>query len=394
MFKSLKKFLKVYPLPIFVLLLSFVIYYFAFELLRTRGIHLTPQTEADSMRGENNPIITSTIEPIQPTQSNVAMQSQEIETPPVQEPLDEPQIQPMKAPKIYLSTNAKSLNIRQEPNTTSAIVGRLTPADQIILVEDKGEWIYVADSNSEKPLGWIMKRFSYKITPQTQDQEVLIPEIPNNAQELLAPAPIPTNKVYLTSNVRSLNIRQEPNATAPIIGKLTPSHKALLLEQRGEWILIGTSEEGKVLGWILKSYTQEIPQEIMISETRNVNSNQISTESQINANVPQAISPTPVSPTPTHTNIESQTLSQIQSNQADANTPIQSTQSSPIYTSRVPSLNIRELPSTDTPIVGKLTPNDSVIIVETRDVWVRILDANTPSIKNGWVVRRSLIERQ
>lgn len=343
MFKSLKKFLKVYPLPIFVLLLSFVIYYFAFELLRTRGIHLTPQTEADSMRGENNPIITSTIEPIQPTQSNVAMQSQEIETPPVQEPLDEPQIQPMKAPKIYLSTNAKSLNIRQEPNTTSAIVGRLTPADQIILVEDKGEWIYVADSNSEKPLGWIMKRFSYKITPQTQDQEVLIPEIPNNAQELLAPAPIPTNKVYLTSNVRSLNIRQEPNATAPIIGKLTPSHKALLLEQRGEWILIGTSEEGKVLGWILKSYTQEIPQEIMISETRNVNSNQISTESQINANVPQAISPTPVSPTPTHTNIESQTLSQIQSNQADANTPIQSTQSSPIYTSRVPSLNIREL---------------------------------------------------
>lgn len=64
-----------------------------------------------------------------------------------------------------------------------------------------------------------MKRFSQEITPlQSQEIPVILVD---KTQELLAPAPIPANKVYITSNVRSLNIRQEPSATAPVIGKLT-----------------------------------------------------------------------------------------------------------------------------------------------------------------------------
>lgn len=151
------------------------------------------------------------------------------------------------------------------------------------------------------------------------------------------------------------------------------------MEQRGEWILIGTFEDGKVLGWILKSYSHELPQEVMITDAKNTTTNQVNMKSQVS----------PIPPV----NVESQTpIAQPQTNEINALT--QNAQDSLIYTSRVPSLNIRELPSTDTPIVGKLTPNDSVIIVETRDIWVRILDANTPSIKNGWVVRRSLTTRQ
>lgn len=386
MLKSLKKFLKVYPLPIFVLLLSFVIYYSAFELLRTRGTHSIPQTEADSMQSESNPIVADNTKPIESQESKEIAQVQETEVVPPVQPLDEPQNLAKEASKIYLSTHTKSLNIRQEPSTSAAIVGKLTPADQMALIEEKGDWVLIAEKNSDKPLGWIMKRFSYEIMPQEPTQEFPIQEIPSNAQELLAPAPIPTNKVYLTSNVRSLNIRQEPDATAPIIGKLTPSHKAMLLEERGEWILIGTYEQGKVLGWILKSYTQELPQEVMISETRNLASNPVSVESQMSA--PQATLPTTLP-------VSTESQNQVQPSQEIPNsTTIQSTQDSPIYTSRVPSLNIRELPSTDTPVVGRLTPNDSVIIVETQDVWVRILDANTPSVKNGWVVRRSLTPRQ
>lgn len=136
MLKSLKKFLKVYPLPIFVLLLSFVIYYSAFEILRTRGTNPAPQTEADSMLNEESSMMADAIEPTKPIEmeSNVA-QPQEVEIPFVEES-QEQQAQ-VEDSKVYLTTTTKSLNIRQEPNTTAAVVGKLTPADQMILVEDR-----------------------------------------------------------------------------------------------------------------------------------------------------------------------------------------------------------------------------------------------------------------
>lgn len=276
MFESLKKFLKVYPLPIFVLLLSFVIYYSAFELLRKKeNDSAMPQTEVDSMFNKNN-------QTIQTATNNI-------------EPVD---IQPNQ------------------------------PQPDVI----------------EKP-------------QEPQDE------------------PIQTPKTYITSNTKSLNIRQEPNTTSDVIGKLTPSHKATILEERGEWILIGTFEDNKVLGWILKRFSQEIPQEVTISTEPTMPTNTI----------PQLPAPE-----------QSLTQNEAQIQKTEESKPLevaQSTPEAPLYTSRVPSLNIRQLPSTDTPIIGKLTPNDSVIIVETQDVWVRILDANTPSVKNGWVIRRSLTLR-
>lgn len=368
MLTSLKKFLKVYPLPIFVLLLSFVIYYSAFEIIRKRDIHSAePKTEVDSMLNEGSQVAKNIIEPME---SNATLMPQEPEILLAQEPQDEP-IQTQ--PKVYLVTNTPSLNIRQEPSTNAAIVGKLTPANQAMLVEEKGEWIFIADAESEKPLGWIMRRFTQEITPLAQTQT-------NQPQQpLVAPTPTTTSKIYITSNVSSLNIRQEPDTNSAIIGKLTPSHKAVLLEDKGDWILIGTFEDGRVLGWILKSLSHELPQEIKIAES-NVVPNQkesqtISTPMELESQDNQAQTQQPP-------------MSEVKQ---DAPTLAQDT---PLYTSRVASLNIRELPSTDTPVVGKLTPNDSVIIVETQDVWVRILDANTPSIKNGWVVRRSLVPRQ
>lgn len=369
MLTSLKKFLKVYPLPIFVLLLSFVIYYSAFEIIRKREIHsLEPKTEVDSMLNESNQIATNTIESMESNATPAIPQEPEI--PLAQEPKDEP-IQ-TQTPKTYLVSNTPSLNIRQELSTNAAIVGKLTPANQVVLLEEKGEWIFIADAQNEKPLGWIMKRFTQEIAPLVQTQT-------SQPQQSLA-APTTTPKIYITSNVSSLNIRQEPDTNSAIIGKLTPSHKAVLLEEKGEWILIGTFEDGRVLGWILKSLSHELPQEIKISESRDFIPSQRESQTTL----------TPIE-------LESQN-NQAQPQQPQMSETKQETpplaQDAPLYTSRVASLNIRELPSTDTPVVGKLTPNDSVIIVETQDIWVRILDANTPSIKNGWVVRRSLVPRQ
>lgn len=73
MLESLKKFLKVYPLPIFVLLFSFVIYYSAFEIIRKKEITpIAAETEADSMLSKENKIATNIAEsPTKPfTESN------------------------------------------------------------------------------------------------------------------------------------------------------------------------------------------------------------------------------------------------------------------------------------------------------------------------------------
>ena len=182
MLESLKKFLKVYPLPIFVLLFSFVIYYSAFEIIRKKEITpIAAETEADSMLSKENKIATNIAEsPTKPfTESNPTQSQQEVQA---TENLSaqEVQNQPIQPPKTYLSTNVKSLNIRQEPSTTAAIAGKLTPTEQVILLEEKGDWILIADAGDEKPLGWIMKKFSYEITfpiqVLSQEQNIELPK--------------------------------------------------------------------------------------------------------------------------------------------------------------------------------------------------------------------------
>lgn len=245
MLSSIKRFFKIYPLPIFVLLLVFTIYYSIFEVLKKQDLKTAqPITEAELMQSE-----TPKESPITPK--------------PIQEPkLETPQ-----------------------PSTPT-------------LVENKTE-----------------NKVENKIENKIENKEVI------------------------TSKVPSLNIRQEPNVNSPIIGKLTPHIQAIILEDDGKWLLIGANQNSKALGWVLKSYTKILPQKAILQETQ-----------EIKIDLPQ------------------------------------------FFTSLAPRLNIRQMPSTEAKILGSLTPEDSVEILENAGEWVKIQDINPTSNKSGWVMKKFLKE--
>ncbi|MDY5615746.1 MAG: SH3 domain-containing protein [Helicobacter sp.] len=237
MLSNIKRFFKIYPLPIFVLLLVFTIYYSIFEVLKKQDLKTAqPITEAELMQSE-----TPKESPITPK--------------PIQEPkLETPQ------PKLA------------------------TPAEN--KMEEKVE-----------------------------------------------------NNEIITSKVPSLNIRQEPNVNSPIIGKLTPHIQAIILEDDGKWLLIGANQNSKALGWVLKTYTKILPQKAILQETQ-----------EIKIDLPR------------------------------------------FFTSLAPRLNIRQTPSTEAKILGSLTPEDSVEILENAGEWVKIQDINPTSNKSGWVMKKFLKE--
>lgn len=237
MLSNIKRFFKIYPLPIFVLLLVFAIYYSIFEVLKKQDLKTAqPITEAELMQNEIPKESPITPKPIQESK---------LETP---------------QPKLA------------------------TPAEN--KMEEKVE-----------------------------------------------------NNEIITSKVPSLNIRQEPNVNSPIIGKLTPHIQAIILEDDGKWLLIGVNQNSKALGWVLKSYTKILPQKAILQETQ-----------EIKIDLPQ------------------------------------------FFTSLAPRLNIRQTPSTEAKILGSLTPEDSVEILENAGEWVKIQDINPTSNKSGWVMKKFLKE--
>ncbi|TLD81242.1 SH3 domain-containing protein [Helicobacter sp. MIT 11-5569] len=256
--ESLKKILKVYPLPIFVLLLTFVVYYSAFELLNKKERAQAPISQEESMQ-------------------NIASDSNEDNTQPIQIPSQD----------------------------------LLSPTET-----------------------------------ETEDSLIMPQQLPEIKQE-----------TYLTSSVKSLNIRKNTNTDAPIVGKLTPEQIAISLEEKEGWVLLADSNTKEPIGWVLKRFTKEVALE----------------------NAAEA-------------EVAKQQIEQPQMESEILQTEDLTTQATQLYTSKVPSLNIRETPSTEARILNKLTPNDSVSIIESNGIWVKIQDANAGN-KNGWVVRRSLILR-
>ncbi|WP_162550456.1 SH3 domain-containing protein [Helicobacter apodemus] len=250
MFEGIKRFFKIYPLPIFVLLLAFAIYYSIFEIIKRQDSKIQPLTEAESMLSQE-----------EDNEYNLDVLAQQLQK-------------------------------------------------EIVPLPDDNQ----TDNNAEIEIN---------------------NEIPNELED---------PKKYITSKVPSLNIREEPNTTSAIIGKFTPQLKAIILEDNGKWVLIGETITQTTLGWVLKAYTRSYFSESFIS--------------------------------------------QVQPNSSE-NT--QKNQGKPIYyTAKVPRLNIRQKPSIDSPIMGKLTPQDSVEIVEEANGWARIKDKNA---LEGWTLRRSLIEQ-
>lgn len=214
-------FLKLYTLPIFVLLLGFGLYYLVFVY--------TNKPDDSSVAHE---IQTDIL--VHNSQTNQSHLSQDQEVLNIQTPLQK-QIQeldskkpilPMNDPHIPSTSNnfqnyivmPRIINIRQYPETTSKSVGKLKQ-NQILEVEfiDKG-WAKVKTlkkENAQGQSGWVLARLLIPVkAPQT-----IVSTIPPSRVDLVSASEHDAIGRYLpiSNNVR---IRSFPDLTSEVIGKL------------------------------------------------------------------------------------------------------------------------------------------------------------------------------
>ena len=384
MFKGLKKVLKVYPLPIFVILLTFVIYYFAFEAVNKNTHKTDAITEEESMLSNENQVLAQSA----PQEMQVLPQetiTQESQEPQGQE-LAQNEVEPLPEPQtiLLITSRVKSLNIRQSPQTTAQVVGKLTPAQNAIVLEEQNGWLRIASALDSSELGWILKEYSKEI----KQEIVQIPQEPQKAEssesqitQTLESTQTKEIKTLVTSRVKSLNIRQSPQTTAQVVGKLTPAQNAIVLEEQNGWLRIASALDSSELGWILKEYSKEIKQEIIQDSTQSTQETQKA--ESIESQTTQA-QETPQS-------AESLASNSKEFSENNANTTQTLIESKQIFTTKV-RVNIREIPSTEGKIIGKLTPEDAIIILEEKDGWAKITSDNGD--KSGFVVRRALVLKE
>lgn len=251
MLESLKKILKVYPLPIFVLLLTFVAYYSAFEFLKKKEPTQDPISQEESMQN----IAESPQETKQEIPKEIQVQANQTITVITEAPLTAPQQLPEPKPIIYLTSNVESLNVRKGTNTQSPIVGKFTPTQVAISLEEKEGWVLLADTNTKEPIGWVLKRFVKEVEAQ-QNMESKMDLL---ATETIAPKTqnIPQietsqNEALYASRVPSLNIRENPNTEARILNKLTPNDAVRIIETDGIWVKIQDSTASGKNGWVVR----------------------------------------------------------------------------------------------------------------------------------------------
>lgn len=116
-----------------------------------------------------------------------------------------------KRPEAIYYSKAVSLNIRAIPKTSGRILGKLTLGQSVVVVEIQDEWAKL-DSG-----GWV----SLALLSPTQPSERLYVVLPN-----------------------TLNIRQSPESSAPVVGALYKGQKVQVEMTQDEWAKINSG------GWV------------------------------------------------------------------------------------------------------------------------------------------------
>ncbi|WP_104721621.1 SH3 domain-containing protein [Helicobacter mesocricetorum] len=240
MFEGIKRFFKIYPLPIFVLLLAFAIYYSIFEIIKRQDGKTQPLTEVESMlsQEEDLEVLAHQLEKEIPPLPN------DNEPDPVVEIQTNNEIpNEIEDPKKYITSKVDSLNIREQPNTTSAIIGKLTPQLKAIILEDNGKWVLIGEAITQTTLGWVLKAYTKSYFSESFISQVQPSASQNTAQ---------TKVIYYSSKVPRLNIRQEPSIDSPIVGKLTPADNVEITQEVNGWVKI--KDKNTLKGWTLRRY--------------------------------------------------------------------------------------------------------------------------------------------
>jgi uncharacterized protein YraI len=213
------------------------------------------------------------------------------------------------------------------------------------------------------------------VPPPTAAPEVTDPA-DNNDDNTAEATPVPaagnttptidsTGELTAVVNVLTLNMRQGPDTTFPVVGKLTQDTTVTVQASNsaGDWWLVCCVPGSEASGWvsaafIVPGFSAEQAAALPVSDSA------VATE------------PLTATVTTTATTVATTTT-------AATATPVPG--SLPGTVAGV-NLNVRQGPGTDNPVVGKLRANDPVSVLGRNAAgdWLYICCAGTPLV-NGWV---------
>ncbi|EON71363.1 cell-wall amidase lytH [Lysinibacillus sphaericus OT4b.31] len=153
---------------------------------------------------------------------------------------------------LTTSTNAKQtiektvisqvdrLNIRTEPDISSAVLGQLSTGNQAILIKESGEW---AKINWNGLVGWVSS--SYVTINETTEKTTAKPKVEVSTASK-------DKSTTFTVLVDSLNIRKKPDLTAKKIATVSKGQNFKVLAQEHNWVQIQYND--KKSGWVYSFY--------------------------------------------------------------------------------------------------------------------------------------------
>lgn len=155
---------------------------------------------------------------------------------------------------------ASSLNVRQEPSTSSSVVDRAYYGEKVSILSKEGNWFKIKLSESET--AYVSANFIQQTAPLTNTVK--------------AAPPTSITQIKALVNVPILNFRATPDTIDNnIIGKLKQDEKVNILSTQGEWSHIATS--ANEVGYVQSTFLQTS----QVSTTKNLSASTEGVRTQI-----------------------------------------------------------------------------------------------------------------
>ncbi|NGU43028.1 SH3 domain-containing protein [Clostridium perfringens] len=208
---------------------------------------------------------------------------------------------------------SSSLNVRSSASTSSKVIGSLSGNTKVTIIEEEGAFYKIEYKGSH---GYVAKEYVKDVTESNNsNQGTQTPEKPSNPES--------TEKTGIVNVSSSLNVRSSASTSSKVIGSLSGNTKVIIVGEDGAFYKI---EYKGSYGYVAKEYVKDI--------TESNNSNQ-GTQTSEKPSTPESTEKTGI------VNVSS-------------------------------SLNVREGASTSSKVIGSLSGNTKVTIIEEEGAFYKI----------------------
>ena len=163
----------------------------------------------------------------------------------------------------HVRVKTKVLNVRQNADINSLIVGKVYDGDTFRLEEEKNSWYLISKGTIK---GWVSADYTEIYVPPASEIKAQPAAGTIQPDSEIKPSPLPEEKTEaaetLTVTGSTVNIRKEPNTVSAVLVQVKAGDKLGILEIQGEWIKgrLADGTEGWIAAWLTDAYsTQQIP---------------------------------------------------------------------------------------------------------------------------------------